>query len=35
MWEDATKFYKTSYLAWTAYTEVLMCVYALLFHPCS
>ncbi|KAI1794811.1 RNA-binding protein Prp24 [Ganoderma leucocontextum] len=24
MWEDATKFYKTSYLAWTAYTEVLI-----------
>ncbi|KAJ3554397.1 hypothetical protein NM688_g3135 [Phlebia brevispora] len=24
MWEDATKFYKTSYLAWTAYTELLI-----------
>ncbi|KIP09711.1 hypothetical protein PHLGIDRAFT_22785 [Phlebiopsis gigantea 11061_1 CR5-6] len=24
MWEDATKFYKSSYLAWTAYTDVLI-----------
>ncbi|PIL22915.1 hypothetical protein GSI_15611 [Ganoderma sinense ZZ0214-1] len=24
MWEDATKFYKTSYLAWTAYSEALI-----------
>ncbi|KAM5538638.1 hypothetical protein V8D89_007667 [Ganoderma adspersum] len=24
MWEDTTKFYKTSYLAWTTYTEVLV-----------
>ncbi|EJF56678.1 RNA-binding protein Prp24 [Dichomitus squalens LYAD-421 SS1] len=23
MWEDATRFYKTSYLVWTAYTEAL------------
>ena len=24
LWEDATKHYKNSYLAWTAYTDVLM-----------
>ncbi|TFK90773.1 RNA-binding protein Prp24 [Polyporus arcularius HHB13444] len=24
LWEDATKHYKTSYLAWTSYTEVLI-----------
>ena len=24
MWEDAAKFYKTSYLVWTAYTDLLM-----------
>ena len=24
MWEDTTKFYKTSYLAWSAYADVLM-----------
>lgn len=26
LWEDTTKHFKTSYLAWTAYTEVLMYV---------
>ena len=24
LWDDATKHYKTSYIAWTHYTEALM-----------
>ena len=43
IWKDATKFYKTSYTAWIAYTDVLMYVsYSLTVpvekltvYPCS
>lgn len=29
LWEDTAKHYKTSYLAWTSYTDVLMYVHVL------
>jgi hypothetical protein len=30
VWKMAAKHYKTSYLAWTTYTDLLMCVLCLL-----